>query len=99
MDMITKLGAAAKEVADFQMRETLRQAFKLISNVVVATRTPPWEKPVDVSSVLAEHHADLQVAAELLADLAKEVIQLRKAKINLDALQDAQKAYFKTEND
>ena len=60
MDMITKLGAAAKEVADIQMRETLRQAFKLVKDMYheASVVEPPDNWLLEHTQRLAQHMED-----------------------------------------
>lgn len=95
MDAITE---ATAKITALRQHGILQQAFKLVSNILVKCGTP-FDEPWDTTKILTENQADLQTSAELLGELAKEVIQLRKAKIVFDAAETAKEVYLRHDNE
>ena len=95
LDAITE---AMEKITAIRQHEILNQALMLVSNIITKCGTP-LDEPWDTTKILTENQADLQTAAELLGELAKEVIQLRKAKIVFDATQTAKDVCMRDDED
>ena len=94
MDAVTD---AVERIQALRNLEILCKVFGLISALLAETGCTRRDEQPDIEKILADRHADLQAAAELLGELAKEVIQTKKAKITIAAMQTAKDAYTKEE--
>lgn len=96
-EMLDAITEATEKITAIRQHEILRKSFRLVRSILDKCWTP--DEPWNTTKVLTENHADLKTAAELLAELEKEVIQLQKAKIVFDATQAAKDVYTRNDDD
>ena len=86
---LDEISEVSGELISLVYREYLRKAFSMISEVIVATGNPPWEKAEDSIPIIEKNMAKIQNAANILNEITKGILKIKQHKILFDALKNA----------
>ena len=86
---LNEISEASGELISLVYREYLRKAFSMLTDVIVATGNPPWDKAKDSIPIIEKNMTKIQSAANILNEIANGILKIKQHKILFAALGNA----------